>query len=184
MPTRQEALKRVQDCSHIGTGPSIYVSRRKSRTYKGHGDDYAVVEKGLMARGVGSRVVMQQPVRARRRRTLVLHTPPSLPVPTFLPPAPATEGDASPGKCHLLRQPADDGVGCRVFRRLQPELALAPFSVPASGKPAARSCITCRVMEEGQEVHLRRDQSSIEPEPQKRNFLRSFTLQPYILPQM
>ena len=62
-------------------------------TYKGHGDDYAVVESGLMAQGGGGGVVMQQPVRARRRRTLVLHTPPS-----NLPSAgPATElGDASP----------------------------------------------------------------------------------------
>ena len=102
MPTRQEALKNI--VVTLEKGIASMCREGKSRTYKGHGDDYAVVEKGLMARGGGSRVVMQQAVRARRRRTLVLHTPPSLPLPTFLPPAPATEGDASPGKCHLLQQ--------------------------------------------------------------------------------
>ena len=76
MPTRQEALKRfkIEVTSEQDIASAILKSNR--RTYKGHGDDYAVVEQGLMARGAGSGVVMQGPVRARRR-TLVLHTPPS-----------------------------------------------------------------------------------------------------------
>ena len=108
------------------------MSRGKSRTYKGHGDDYAVVEKGLMALGGGSRVVMQQAVRARRRRTLVLHTPPSLPPTTNLPSAgPRDGGRCKSGQVSLTTAAAaGDDVGCR----LRPQLALAPFSVPASGK--------------------------------------------------
>ena len=48
-----------------------------------------------MARGVGSGVVMQQPVRARRW-TLVLHTPHLLP----------SAGPRDGGRCKLLRQRA------------------------------------------------------------------------------
>ena len=119
MPTRQEALKRfkIEVTSEQDIASAILKSNH--RTYKGHGDDYAVVEQGLMARGAGSGVVMQGPVRARRR-TLVLHTPPS-----SLPPAPATEGDASPAGVSLTT--AANNVGCRVFRRSQTEPACSPF---------------------------------------------------------
>ena len=150
MPTRQEALKRfkIEVTSEQDIASAILKSNR--RTYKGHGDDYAVVEQGLMARGAGSGVVMQGPVRARRR-TLVLHTPPSS-IPSA---GPRDGGRCKSGLVSLTTAGSD--VGCRVFRSLlRPELA--PFSAPVSGKPALHR-LPCdgRWKMEGRELHLRTD---------------------------
>ena len=187
MPTRQEALKRFKIEVTSEQDIASAVLRRNRRTYKGHGDDYAVVEQGLMARGAGSGVVMQGPVRARRR-TLVLHTPPSPLHPSTLPPSSIpSAGPRDGGRCKsglVSLTTAGSDVGCRVFRSLlRPELA--PFSAPVSGKPALHR-LPCdgRWKMEGRELHLRTDPSSIEAKPQSRNFLRSFTLQRYILQQM
>ena len=123
-------------------------------TYKGHGDDYAVVSSGLMAAGVLLGVVMQQAVRAR---TLVLHTPPSLQPSVSRPPPRSWEMQVR----GVSLTTAASYVGCRLFpRSLRPELLLAPVLIPfpfldPGSRCNASSCTTCHLMEEGQEVHLR-----------------------------
>ena len=86
-------------------------SRKNHLTYKGHGDDYAVVESGLMAKGRVSGVVMQ-PMRARGW-TLVLHTL-------------ATAGVGDDASYYGSGRRGLPGVSAAAR-------ALDPFSVPGSG---------------------------------------------------
>ena len=88
-------------------------SRKNHLTYKGHGDDYAVVESGLMAKGRVSGVVMQ-PMRARGW-TLVLHTL-------------ATAGVGDDASYYGSGRRGLPGVSAAFAAR-----ALDPFSVPGSG---------------------------------------------------